>query len=184
MWRLLPLELDRSFSIMARISFKRRSDTHIFMVSFRLSLSVSLLRKFHCANLLSPILMQGRRASQREWKALGVPLSRMRAASKSVNCSGIGLENISKKAVLNSSRILSLSGLNVNRCSCSRVRALILLAHVGALVRGGVKKKNWYFWVGPTTKWPPPPPPPVVVKVPIFFCRKFFLCLESPETEK
>ena len=107
------------------------------MASFRLSLSVSLLRKFHCANLLSPILMQGTRDSQRERKALGVSLSHMRAASRSANCFGRGLENISKKAVLNSSSVVSLSGLNMNCCSCSRLRVLIMQA-------------NWYcslMWV-------------------------------------
>ena len=48
----------------------------------------------------------------------------------------------------------------------------------------GRRQKKWHFWVVPTTKWPTPPPPPqVVVKVPLY-CGKFFICLESPDTEK
>ena len=67
--------------------------------------------------------------------------------------------------------------------SFNEPRALARVVSTFELIsfRVGVKKK-WYFWVVPTTKWPTPLPL-VVVKVPLF-CGKFFICLESPDTEK
>ena len=47
----------------------------------------------------------------------------------------------------------------------------------------GRQKKNWYFWVVPTTKWRPPPSPSCGQGT-NFFVEKFFFCLESPETGK
>ena len=83
--------------------------------------------------------MQGTRASQREWKALGVWLSRMRGASKSANCFGIDQENFSKKAVWNSSRVVTLGPkyepLQLLLCEgVDHAGHLVLLAHVGALI--------------------------------------------------
>ena len=49
-------------------------------------------------------------------------------------------------------------------------------------VRGGVKKKL-YFWVVPTTKWPTSPPPPVTSTSTIFLGGEIFFCFESPDTE-
>ena len=50
-------------------------------------------------------------------------------------------------------------------------------------VRGGVKKKTCTFgWSRPQNGGPPPSPSSG--QSTSFFCRKIFLCLQSPETEK
>ena len=45
------------------------------------------------------------------------------------------------------------------------------------------RRKKVVLLGGAPHKGVSPPPSPVVVKVPLF-CGKFFICLESPDTEK
>ena len=52
-----------------------------------------------------------------------------------------------------------------------------------AVLRGGVKKKNLYFWVVATRKWRPPPLPQLWSKYK-FFLSKFFFMPTIPWNEK